>query len=135
MRRLILLIIGLFYAMIGLSMLSAVYNFFDIHKPIPEGQPQLWLVYFLVPPIVISIIDKLRVIFFPKEHENVFRDQLLSINTLVAETVAWAIPNILTGIIWAVGILVVYALFWYLVGVHFLADAAEYLGLIVQTIK
>jgi hypothetical protein len=135
MRKLILLTIGMFYAMIVLSMFSAVYNFFDINKPIPEGLPALWLIYFLAPPVALSVLDKLRVIFFPKEHENVFRDQLLSLNTLVAETVAWAIPNILAGILWAFGILFVYGILSLLTGTHLLTDAAEALGLIVQKIK
>jgi|GEM_PF-6866085 len=135
MRKSIHILIGTFYAMLVMSIFTCGYNFFDIRRAIPEGQPALWLIYFLVPPVVLSILDKLRVIFFPKEHENVFRDQLLSINTLVAETVAWAIPNIIAGILWSFGVLLAYGLLYYLSGFHMLNDVAAFLGLIIQPIK
>jgi len=135
MARYLQMFIGIFYAMASLSLLSCIYNFFDLQKPIPEGQPYLWLVFLVLPPIILSVLDKLRIIFFPKEHENTFKDQLLKPGTMLAEVVAWAIPNMLGGMLWCLGILAAYLFFWWLTGTTILTEAAESLGLIVQKVK
>ncbi len=126
---------GVIYSAIGVSLLSNLYNFFDVRQPIPSGLPYIWLLWFVIPPIIFSVLDKLRVILLPKEHENTLKDQLLSPTALLAETVAWAIPNILGGIIYAVAILIAYAIFMYLADIHYISQLADFLGLKVATVK
>jgi hypothetical protein len=126
---------GVIYAALGVSMLSNIYNFFDIRTPIPGDLPYKWLIWFLIPPIVFSVLDKVRVIIMPKEHENVLKDQLLSPTALIAETVAWAIPNIIGGIIYAVAILIIYAIAMYVADVHIVSQLADFMGLKVADVK
>ncbi len=129
------ILLGIIYAALAVSVLSHLYNFFDIKQPIPEGLPIVWLLWFLVPPFVISVLDKVRVIVMPKEHENTLKDQLLSPTALFAETVAWAIPNIIGGLMWCVGILIAYAIAMYLSDVHIISQLADALGLTVAEVK
>ncbi len=106
--------LGILYSAIFISMFTNVYNFFDLQQKVPDGQPLLWLFWFIAPPMIISVVDKLRVMFFPKEHENVFKDQLTKPMTLLAETVAWAIPNMLGGILWCFIISVLLGIYYWL---------------------
>lgn len=129
------ILLGIIYAALAVSVLSHLYNFFDIEQAIPDGLPIVWLLWFLVPPIIISVLDKIRVIVMPKEHENALKDQLLSPTALIAETVAWAIPNIIGGLMWCVGILIAYAIAMYLSDVHIISQLADALGLKVAEVK
>lgn len=129
------ILLGVIYAALAVSVLSHLYNFFDIKQPIPSGLPVIWLLWFLVPPFIISVLDKVRVIVMPKEHENTLKDQLFSPTALIAETVAWAIPNIIGGIMWCVGILIAYAIAMYMADVHIISQLAEKLGLAVADVK
>lgn len=129
------ILLGIIYAALAVSVLSHLFNFFDIEQPIPDGLPIVWLLWFLVPPVIISVLDKIRVIVMPKEHENALKDQLLSPTALIAETVAWAIPNIIGGLMWCVGILIAYAIAMYLSDVHIISQLADALGLKVADVK
>ncbi len=126
---------GVIYAAVGVSMLSNIYNFFDKDTSIPGDLPYKWLIWFLIPPIVFSVLDKVRVIVMPKEHENVLKDQLLSPTALIAETVAWAIPNMIGGIIYAVAILIIYGIAMYMADVHIISQLADFMGLKVADVK
>lgn len=129
------ILLGIIYAAVGVSLLSNIYNFFDVRDAIPSGLPIRWVLWLVIPPLVISILDKLRVIFMPKEHEDTLRDQLLSPTSLFAETVAWCVPNIVGGVIWAVGILIAYALLMYLQDIHWISQLAERLGMHVAEVN
>ncbi len=129
------ILLGIIYAAVGVSVLSHLFNFFDVRQPIPRDLPIKWLLWFVSPPIVISVLDKIRVIIMPKEHENALKDQLLSPTALFAETVAWAIPNIIGGIMWSVGILIAYAIVMYLSDIHIISQLAEHMGLAVAEVK
>jgi len=129
------ILLGIIYAAIAVSLMSHLYNFFDARQDIPKSLPVLWLVWFVVPPTVISVLDKIRVIIMPKEHENALKDQLLSPTALIAETVAWAIPNMVGGILWCLGILIAYAIAMYLADVHIISQLAEHMGLSVADVK
>lgn len=127
--------LGLIYAAVGLSMFCNLYNFFDIRAPLPQGLPIKWGLWLAVPPLVISVLDKLRVIFFPKEHEDILKDQLISINNLFAETIAWAIPNAIGGVLWGVVFFLAHPLLLWLQDIHYLTEVAEFMGLVVPFIK
>ncbi len=127
--------LGIIDSAIFISMFTNLYNFFDLQKDIPDGQPLLWLFWFVAPPLIISVMDKLRVVFFPKEHEDVFKDQLMNPVTLLAETVAWAIPNMLGGLLWCFFISVLLGLFYWLTGDALIMMFTDRMGLIVQSIK
>lgn len=129
------ILLGVIYAAIAVSLLSHLYNFFDVKQAIPMDLPIRWLLWFVIPPALISVMDKLRVIFMPKEHENALKDQLLSPTSLIAETVAWAIPNMVGGIMWCVGILIAYAIAMYVADVHIISQLAERMGLAVADVK
>lgn len=129
------ILLGVIYAALAVSVLSNLYNFFDIKQPIPKSLPITWLLWFLIPPLVISVLDKVRVIVMPKEHESVLKDQLLSPTALIAETVAWTIPNIIGGLIWCIGILIAYAILIYMADIHIISQLAERMGLPVAEVK
>lgn len=133
--RIIHIFLGIIYSAIGVSLFSNLYNFFDKRISIPPELPLKWLLWLVIPPLVISVLDKLRVIFMPKEHEDTLRDQILSPTSLFAETIAWCIPNIIGGVLWAVGILIAYAIAMYLADVHYVSQLADYLGLTVAEVK
>ncbi len=133
--RYIHMLLGVIYAAVSVSLLSNIYNFFDLRTPVPDGLPLKWLLWTVIPPLVISVLDKVRVIIMPKEHENALKDQLLSPTALFAETVAWAIPNIIGGVLWCVGILIAYAIAMFAADVHILTPLAESMGMAVQEVK
>lgn len=127
--------LGIIYSAIFISVFTNIYNFFDLQHAIPDGQPFLWLFWFVAPPLIISVLDKFRVIFFPKEHEDVFKDQLTSPVTLLAETVAWAIPNVLGGILWCFFISIFLGIYYWLSGDALIFIISDPMGLVIPAIK
>ncbi len=122
-------IIGVCYAVVFRSLFPSLFKFFDIKQPLTRGQFIVWGLYLLIPPVVLAVSDKIRVVLAPKEHEHVLRDQVFDLQILIAETMAWAIPNAVAGGLYALGFIVIDILIWYLQDIEPLKEIALMLGL------
>lgn len=99
------------HAMLGMLYLTIIYSashiLLEFFRKNVEVKPSLlaqYAFYLFVPALLVATIDKLLVIFAPREHEQFFMD---NVTTTIQETIIMAFPNIVKGLLWSIPMMVV----------------------------